>query len=811
MGEPPAASAREDVASVSIWRVIARRSASFFSLCVTPCVRSCGLAWRGAALGLIVAALFFPVYGGSCMGTGLGTLVDVGGSLLLMGAILTLATLILLLGLALTKQMPLRFKALFIIAFASLIAIAQPFGLSPRFALRLGGPFILLPMLIGASIAVLLHWRARRASAVSAVLAALILISTVGGSVILVHWLATPGDDPFLEEIRAAAGRPIPPLNAPDPSQTGGYEVATLFYGSGTDQRRPEYGKDVDLRTEPVDASVFLPNLKGFRAWARRRYWGFEPKNFPLNARIWYPKGKGPFPLVLVVHGNHKMEESSDAGYDYLGELLASRGFILASVDENFLNLSWSGDLGGENHVRGWLLLKHLQLWRTWNEQEENPFHGKADLSHIALIGHSRGGEAIVHAAAFNRLLYYPDNAKISFDFGFAIKTLIAIAPIDGQYEPVGLPTPVENVNYLVLQGSHDSDVDFFAGTRTYRRVKFTDRNYWIKSSLYIHRANHGQFNTVWGRYDAGPPLRHLLASGALLPGDEQRRIAKVYLAAFLEATLRGRSEYIPLFRDHRHAARWLPKTVYFSRFEDSPLRVVSNFDDSIDLTKTTVAGGTQTASNMGLWRHRRLEGRSGWSFQDRAVVLGWNTTGWTNPAPDDAPSYTISLPDDLPTRWQLDAETILSFCLADTCETCEAQKDPAAAPSPEPNTMTVEEPNTPDPGPGKPPIDLTIELVASNGIVARLPLSHIRPLQPILKVTFTKWPYWEKRRYKSATESVLQTYEIPLGDFVAANPAFDPGHLKQIRLRFDRTRTAVILLDQVGLTRVGTAPGRPS
>jgi hypothetical protein len=47
----------------------------------------------------------------------------------------------------------------------------------------------------------------------------------------------------------------------------------------------------------------------------------------------------------------------------------------------------------------------------------------------------------------------------------------------------------------------------------------------------------------------------------------------------------------------------------------------------------------------------------------------------------------------------------------------------------------------------------------------------------------------------------VLQTYEIRLSDFVAANPRFDPGHLKHIRFRFDRTRTAVILLDDVGLT----------
>jgi hypothetical protein len=804
------------------WRSLGRRLASVGGRCARPCTRFCRLAWPGAALGLTVAALFFPAYAGWCMGTGLGTAIDVAGVLLLGAVVLGLATLILMLVLALTRRMPLRFKALVIVAFGSLIALAGPFDLSPGLALRLGGPLVVLPMLAGASIGMLLHWRAKQAGVASAIVAFLLLIAVLSAGAVFVHWLTTPGDDPYLREIRAATNGQVPPLDAPDPSQAGPYEVATLFYGSGTDRHRPEYAQNVDLKTEPVDASDLLPNLAGFQAWARRRYWGFEPKNLPRNARVWLPKGEGPFPLVLVVHGNHKMEEFSDPGYAYLGELLASRGFILASIDENFLNSSWSGDLGDENNVRGWLLLKHLQLWRAWNEQEGNPFHNKVDLSNIALIGHSRGGEAIVHAAAFNRLLYYPDNARIAFDFGFDIKTLIAIAPIDGQYEPVGLPTPIENVNYLVLQGSHDGDVDFFAGARTYGRVRFTDPNYWMKAALYVHRANHGQFNTVWGRYDAGPPLKHLLACGALLSPADQRRIAQVYIAAFLEATLRGKSEYIPMFRDYRRAAHWLPDTVYFNRFADSRLQIVSDFDESIDVTETTVEGGLQAGPSLGVWRHCELEGRGGWSFEDHAAVLGWNTTGWTNLAPDHTPSYAITLPDDLPTRWQLGPQTILSFCLADTSDTCEAQKEEPPAPPDEPNTPLsepnappaepnaplAEEPNAPAPGPGKPPIDLTIELVTSNGEVARLPLSHVHPLQPVLKVTFTKWPYWERVHFRSATEPVLQTYEIPLSDFVAENPAFGPGLLKQIRFCFDRTRTDVILLDDVGFT-AGPAPIR--
>lgn len=63
------------------------------------------------------------------------------------------------------------------------------------------------------------------------------------------------------------------------------------------------------------------------------------------------------------------MEDYSDSGYNYLGELLASRGFIVASVDEKCLNLSPLVDLlifqslKGENDLRSWLLLEHLQIW----------------------------------------------------------------------------------------------------------------------------------------------------------------------------------------------------------------------------------------------------------------------------------------------------------------------------------------------------------------------------------------------------------------------------------------------------------------
>jgi dienelactone hydrolase len=198
----------------------------------------------------------------------------------------------------------------------------------------------------------------------------------------------------------------------------------------------------------------------------REWYWGFGLDAAPLNALVWAPEGDGPFPLVLIVHGNHNMEEYSDPGYAYLGELLASRGFIAVSVDENTINGTWSGDFRGkEMPLRAWFLLEHLKLWREWNRSATHPYSGKVDMTHIALVGHSRGGEAVSMAFAYNGLSHYPDDATITFDYGFDIKSLVAIAQVDQRYHR---RVELENVSFLTLHGSYDSDEPAYHGMRQF-------------------------------------------------------------------------------------------------------------------------------------------------------------------------------------------------------------------------------------------------------------------------------------------------------------------------------------------------------
>ena len=166
-------------------------------------------------------------------------------------------------------------------------------------------------------------------------------------------------------------------------------------------------------------------------------------------------------------------------------------------------------------------------------------------MSRIALIGHSRGGEAVGHAAAFNRLARYPDDASLEFDFA-STSAAIAIAPVDGQYLPADQRVPVHDVNYLVFHGSHDGDVTSFHGLRQFNRVSLSPNSDMFKAAIYVYRANHGQWNTVWGAHDNGPRSPRILALDGLLDAEDQREFGRVFVSAFLDITLKGTTATAP-------------------------------------------------------------------------------------------------------------------------------------------------------------------------------------------------------------------------------------------------------------------------
>ena len=240
-----------------------------------------------------------------------------------------------------------------------------------------------------------------------------------------------------------------------------------------------------------------------------------------------------------------------------------------------------------------------MELWQQWNLDPDNPFYQRVDLGNIALIGHSRGGEAVAIAGAFSKLKYYPDDALIPFDFGFNIKSIIAISPSSDQYQPANQLVKLSNLNYLTIHGSYDSDVTRFMGQAQYQRVHFTDGNPWLKASVYVKDANHGQFNTVWGREDLPVPAGLLLNTKPIMDPQVQREIGSVYIAAFLDLTLRNNHQYRSLFTQPNEINQWIAGVKVLLQYKDPRFQVLADFSEDIDVTTASVSGVRIHAENV--------------------------------------------------------------------------------------------------------------------------------------------------------------------------------------------------------------------
>ncbi|MEK6263471.1 MAG: hypothetical protein N2B06_01610 [Clostridium sp.] len=718
---------------------------------------------------IITTIIVFSIIGGY-INTGLGIVVD-------SGILITIGVLALLLSMALIKLIfkilrPLPRKTAIILLSGVLILTIVFKGF---LFIELWQAIVCTLLIVVVETSMAINIKKMRQKSVKKNKVLFFLLISIGVNVYIGIWTFTNVDLSFKQVNETKISNGVQAVfnsesDFENPLKDGKYTVGSLTYGSGND-KRTEFGEDAKLISGTVNATQMVGEISGFKGKMRELFWGFTESEYPLNGTVWYPKEEGKFPLVIIVHGNHAMEDYSDSGYAYLGELLASQGFIAVSVDENFLNGSWSGSIGNENDARAWMLLKHLEVFEKWNQSKDNIFHEKVDMENIALIGHSRGGEAVATAATFNKLDFYPNDADIVFDFGFNIVSVVAIAPTDGQYKPGGKLTPLENVNYLVLQGSQDGDISSFYGDLQYDRVAFTDDKEYFKSSLYIEGANHGQFNTTWGDIDIGGPSGLFLNVKPMLGGEEQRKIAKIYISSFLQNTLYNKNDYIKLFQNYNYGQKILPKTKYISKFEDSSYSVIANFEEDVDITTGTLSGVKLKGERFRFWREKDAPLRNEDEKNNSGVFLRWkNTYSIGTKDKKSFATYKVELPKDF-SKKELNQSSILNFSLADTGFSENIDN-----------------------------IDLTIEVKDKNGLVSEVALSEIGVLNPAFKVKFTKWSFLEKI-YDNEIEMALQSYRIPLEKFMDKNPEVSLSNIEYINFIFNKTTEGEVLLDDIGFT----------
>ena len=582
-------------------------------------------------------------------------------------------------------------------------------------------------------------------------------------------WLLLPGFDGYLAR-PAPVDAAVTTLTIDNPGLPGPLAVQSLSYGSGDNRHRAEYGAEAALMTPTVDGSAIYAGYAGFSQSYFEWYNGFDFTRLPLNGLVWYPEGDGPFPLVLIVHGNHAMAKPSDPGYAYLGEHLAGRGMIAVSVDENFLNGHAFDDPDmAEIPLRAWLLLKHLAMWREWNATPGNPFYGRVDLDRVALIGHSRGGEAVAHAAEMNvRPVGRVGTVSRAEELGFGIRGVVAIAPCDNRFTPAGRSLSLRNADYLLLAAGHDGDMNYLDGLGQYSRTTFSENPDGFKALAYLYRANHGNFNTVWGSADQGWFESLVLNRKPLLSAEEQQQAAKVLVTGFLEASLNGRDEYRALYYDPAAARDWLPDDIIVTQYQDAGfIPVMTNDAGSRDPLNAWSEGVRAVGVTLNQVMIREL--RNGeTAVPNHGVALEWDA--------GQAPVYSLALPADEVSAWALTADHALSFTLAGMVD-------------------------------GGPPRLVEIELTSANGATARRPLADFGPLPPALPAHLAKAEWVAaspgiQMTLATPYERVDQTFDLPLAAFVAANPGFEPGALSAITFLFDGAAAGGVMLDEVGFRR---------
>lgn len=708
---------------------------------------------KGATIGIIIPMLVYLLSIAKYIETGISPIFDIVVTSLILIIAFGVSFYIIKTAFTIAKE----FNPVFVGVFLSFFIIAN--YLPDSFFIR---PFIIWGLISGAVIGLAISKGLKK------YVSAILIIVAVLANGYLFYYLWNDGFNKTAPVTDRYWNQKALINEIEDPSLEGTYKVKTLFYGNGNDLRRTEYNNEVEIKTSTVDATPFFDQTSGFDNYLRRIYWGFDSKAYPINARVWYPDGDGKYPLVIIVHGNHQMQDFSDPGYEYLGKLLASRGYVVASIDENFLNASWIGDYNHtEVFTRAWLILKHLEEWRTWSNTEGNYFYNKVDMDNIGLIGHSRGGPAVALASVINKHTRYHNNANIKFDFNFSIKGITQIGPTDSYNPQIEVPLKLENIDYLLLHGGYDQDIYWFVGNRFYNRLSYTDNNYHFKSALYIYRANHGQFNSVWGKIDTTTPKSWFLNLKPIMEEKDQQKVAQIYISAFMEASLKKKKEFIAIFKDYRNTNKILPKEFYINQFEDSDFRYIANYEEDFNVTTATLSGTKIQGENFKVWKENTLPFRDDWnsSQQNSGVFLGWDKADATLKG---ISKYTILINDSIGNISQNQSLKSLFFFI------CNNQGD----------TDNV---------------DFTIELVTNTTTIKKT-FSSLMILPPPLKLQLTKSNSIFTLGKNNSFERILQYVEIPFSELKKENDYFNPNEIKQIRFIFDRTDCGEIILDKIGV-----------
>jgi outer membrane protein OmpA-like peptidoglycan-associated protein/subtilisin family serine protease len=382
---------------------------------------------------------------------------------------------------------------------------------------------------------------------------------------------------------------PNPPVSTDDPTALSLFPVGKKDYG-------PAPLNLGSLGTFTVQGSVFFPAESA-------------GSSTDFNKSI-----KGPVPIVVMAHGNHRSftdpadpdtDHCTDSGgltpvlnhkgFDYFQELLARMGIIAVSVDCN--ETCDFGASATNVHTRAALVLASIQHFQSLHSGSDPTFGGHIDFARLGLMGHSRGGEAVLDAAGIIQITSFL--AKLigfsALDLGVKVQGVLALAPSDLKAtggKPSGFP-------FLTILPAADGDVVTNAGAKFYDQAVPSP----FKCQIYVDGANHNRFNRRWTNEDS-------LTFPGILGRSVHEKILSAYGGAFFRDVLLGHSMRKFLRVDELPPG--VPADKIHVSFESASATTVDDYEDTAIGVNTL---GQATAQSGGLTADQFPFGQSSTAF----------------------------------------------------------------------------------------------------------------------------------------------------------------------------------------------------
>jgi dienelactone hydrolase len=180
--------------------------------------------------------------------------------------------------------------------------------------------------------------------------------------------------------------------------------AALAVLGAASSSSDASVGRAAMIVAEDYDLGVRRfpqPGLTGSFARMPIRLWG----------TVAAPSSPGPHPVIVVAHGAHgdncpgeygtwpcwSREQRNDLGFRDLVKALAQKGFVAIALDVNAAYTGGWGEVAGREALRFRQVVDATlaELARANGGSTTRfgiPLRGKADLSTLGLLGHSRGG-----------------------------------------------------------------------------------------------------------------------------------------------------------------------------------------------------------------------------------------------------------------------------------------------------------------------------------------------------------------------------------------------------------------------------------